>query len=697
MSLADRIAGLVWDRRRVLALVCAALTALAAWQAGKVGVDNSLRIWFLDDDPHLIAYRSFQERFGSDEVVVIAFQRAAGMADGVGLQLLRRAEAQLSAVNGVTQVVSIAGYADLVQAAGFKGDLQRQIAQDASLRDRLISRDGTTAAIVARMQASDDIDARRDRVILDIERALDHLGEPHHLAGIGVLYVALNRLSMVDAAVLLSAAVGVMFALLWIIYRRLLPALLTLGVAAVAMTWTMGLYGAAGRSMNMVTSAMPTVILVVAVAQMVHILLHAAAQPQRTQRRARAIAIVGYMLPPCALNLATSALGFSALGASPLPAVRDLGIFTAAGLLGALALTILGATFALSVPRCEPQPGGLGWTKRAAQALGAFGMRRPALTLAAGLAAVLIAGIVGSRVVVDTYTLAFLSPDHPVRRDSMLIETQLAPYVPMEFLVRPAPVVAQPELLTAIERWQRRGERLPGVGWSRSPVDDANAGVTLEPRVDGTGALRVTFSVRMQSAKSVERTMAALLAEADLPQGSSVLPAGYLPIYVRMVDYVVASQISGFALAFVAVFGAIALAFRSAALAALALPSNLLPVVFIFGAMGAAGIRLDIATVTIAAVVLGLLVDDTVHFLHRLRAEFARHGDAAAAVRATVGSAGHAIVTTSVVMTLGFSVFVLSEIASLVQFGLLLALAMASGVVADLVLLPALVLLWRRA
>jgi predicted RND superfamily exporter protein len=160
-----------------------------------------------------------------------------------------------------------------------------------------------------------------------------------------------------------------------------------------------------------------------------------------------------------------------------------------------------------------------------------------------------------------------------------------------------------------------------------------------------------------------------------------------------MVDYVVESQINGFATAFLAVFGVIALALRSVKIAALAVPSNLLPLFLILGVMGASGIRLDAATVTIASVVLGLVVDDTVHFLYRLREELERHADRAAALRETVASAGHAIMTTALVMTLGFAVFALSEIRSLVYFGLLIALAMATSVLTDLLFIPALVML----
>jgi hypothetical protein len=671
----------------VLAALCLVVSALAVWQAGKVGTDNSLRIWFLDDDPHLVAYRAYQERFGSDEVVVVVFSRADGMTSPAGLSLLGRAEARLSGVRGVDGVFSIA---TILQAAGEDAEERSRLLGHPALRDRLISRDGTTAAVVVRMQAGDHADDRRDMVLRDIERSLAKLETPHHLAGIGVLYVALNRLSMSDASALFFGAVLLMFALLWLVYRRLAPALATLGVGVLSMLWTMGLYGACGRSLNMVTSAMPTVVLVVGVAEMVHILLCASGLPAGASVRDHAASVLGRMLGPCALNIATSVAGFAALATSPLPAVRDLGIFTAAGLLGSLVLTLVGATLALAhgwVPRARPRL--LGWV---AQGLSEIGIRYPAATLVGAAVLTLAAAAAASRVVVDTFTLEFLPAGHAVRRDSALIESRLAPYVPMDFLVR-APQGDAAQLREAVERWQRAGERLPGVGWSRSPADADNLFEAAEPRTSADGTLRVTFSVRMQSARDVERSMRALLDEARLPPGAVVEPAGYLPLYVRMIDYIVDSQLSGFGWAFVAVFGIIAFAFRSARIAALAVPSNLLPIIFIVGAMGATGIRLDAATVTIAAVVLGLVVDDTVHFLHQLRDALQEHADRAAALRATVAGAGHAILTTALVMSLGFSVFALSEIRSLVYFGMLIALAMTASVLIDLLLIPALVML----
>jgi S-adenosylmethionine-diacylglycerol 3-amino-3-carboxypropyl transferase len=712
---AERLIGQIWDWRRALVLLCAMVTLLAAYQAAKVGVDNSLRIWFVEDDPQLVAYERFQQHFGNDEIVVIAFRESSGMATPAGIELLRKAERILAEIPGVDGTLSFAGALDALTALDpsladplFHEQALRQIRDDPRFRDRLISRDGTTAALIVRMAADGATDRARDRILSRIDAALESLQQPAHKAGIGVVYAALNRLSVHDAFALFCGAFAVMFILLWALYRRLLPAAVTMAIAAVAMIWTMGLYGAAGRSLNMVTSVMPTVILVIAVAETVHVLLHAASLGNGLPRREKISQAVGFMLRPCVLNIVTSAIGFATLTASPLPAVRDLGLFTAAGLAGCLVLTIVGCTFALSWPACEPARHSGGMLATLAERLCRIGLRYRFATLA--ITGSIAAGAVaaGTALVVDTHTLDHIAAGHPVRRDSDFIEKNLAPYVPMIFIVRSTDGEPTAELLDALAEWQRAGEKVPGVGWSRSLADamprtdrgaldrpwlDAYRGSPLgrvDPLISDDGELSVTFSVQMQSAKEVARTMRALENAAQLPAGSTVAAAGYLPLYVRMIEHIVASQIASFTLAFFAVFAVIALALRSLPLAALALPSNLLPLLIILGTMGLLGIWLDAATVTIASVVLGLVVDDTVHFLHRLRTSLARHADRSAALIETARTAGRAILTTSAVMTAGFCVFALAEIKSVAYFGLLVALAMGTGALTDLLVLPAL-------
>jgi predicted RND superfamily exporter protein len=692
MTISSRLVGWIWDRRWMIIAACALATLVAGWQATKVGVDNSLRVWFVEDDPQLVSYRRFQASFGSDEVVVIAWQEPAGFMTGQRLELVQRVQAMLRGIDGVGGVEPVS------------------------------SLDGSTAALVVRMAALEDIDQRRDRILARIDGALAALGVPTHKAGVGVLYAALNQLAIVDAAVLFGAAWVLIFGLLWMAFRRLMPALVTLAVAGTATVWMLGLYGAAGKNLNMVTTAMPTLILVIGVAECVHLLLHVAQQPPGASRRERVVSCVAFTLRPSLLNALTTVGGFLSLAVSPLPVVRDLGLFAAAGIAGCFVLTIAGCTFALAWERCEPRSGtlakGTQWATRAAFALGETGIRYPRATLAAGAMLVAAALIAVARVQMDTYTIDFLFPDHPVRRDSAFIEQRLGPYMPIEFVVSAAGGKPTAELLDSIERWQKTVIEESGAKWSRSlgdvpaiawldaPRSQAQIDAAIQtyraaqnagamPLVDAEGRLRVTFGVAMQSARSAARTAQAILDSARLPPGANVVVSGYVPLYVRMVDYVVNSQVQSFALAMVVVFGVIGLAFGSVRAALLAIPSNVVPMVLILGTMGLAGIRLDVATVTIASIVLGLVVDDTVPALYKLSDQFERHRDHERALRAMIATTGPAILSTSLVMTLGFSVFALAEIKSIIYFGLLIGLGMLSSVLADLLFLPALVT-WLR-
>ena len=166
-------------------------------------------------------------------------------------------------------------------------------------------------------------------------------------------------------------------------------------------------------------------------------------------------------------------------------------------------------------------------------------------------------------------------------------------------------------------------------------------------------------------------------------------------LYVKMMEAVVESRLSSFGLAFFVIFVMLAILFRSLRLAALAVPANLLPVLMILGIMGLSGIALDVATVTISAVVLGLVVDDTTQFLYRFKHELDQSGDMTLAVQGAVRGAGEALATTTVVLSLGFLVLTLTAVKSIAYFGLLCAIALVVALLGDLLILPAMMLFFR--
>jgi Predicted exporters of the RND superfamily len=135
--------------------------------------------------------------------------------------------------------------------------------------------------------------------------------------------------------------------------------------------------------------------------------------------------------------------------------------------------------------------------------------------------------------------------------------------------------------------------------------------------------------------------------------------------------------------------------FRSLLLGVLALVPNALAAALVLGIMGWAGLPLDLMTITIAAIVIGIGVDDTIHYVHRYGQELARSGDYTAALHGSHASIGHAMYYTSLTVIAGFSILTLSNFNPTIYFGALTALSMAIALLANLTLLPALLVLAR--
>jgi predicted RND superfamily exporter protein len=125
-------------------------------------------------------------------------------------------------------------------------------------------------------------------------------------------------------------------------------------------------------------------------------------------------------------------------------------------------------------------------------------------------------------------------------------------------------------------------------------------------------------------------------------------------------------------------------------MAALSVLPNVLPVFVILGVMGFCNINLDVATVTITAILIGIVVDDTIHYLHRFRSELElADGDFDLAAEKTAMSAGRAILSTSLIFSLGFLILAFASVKSIVYFGLLTGLAMVVALLADMLIMPA--------
>lgn len=731
-SWSRRLAEGLYAYRRWALAVGLVLAGLAVGPIGGIEVDNTLRRYMVEEDPALESYRKFQTTYGNDETVLVGLQRPSGLLTSDGLALLRTATERVRGIGGVVEVQSLTtqvqiqptlagpqvrplvppGSLSAEQAAA----LRRHVRGDSALA-RFVSDDGTMATLAARMPPADRLKGRRGAILDSIRHRLQPLDASVHLAGIGVILEALNKATTQDSALVLLAALVVIVLLLGVFFRRIGPVLVTVGVVCTATLWLMGLYGAAGKAINTVTLIVPTLILVVGTADCVHLLVHAAHLPDALSGRERTIRTISYLLFPCAVTSLTTAAGFAVLTTSAIPIVQDLGLFSAIGALGAFAAALIGGTNALphawSTP-CRPGDGGLDALLEKTVETG-FRYGRVVLAGAVVVTGLAVLGI--TQLTVDTNSVGYLYPDHPVRQDSRLIEEKLGPYAPLEFVVRADSTVLRPDLMRAVRAWTQRVENTDKVGWHRSAADvlhrmqTALGGVrrvetsqqlkgllTLgashsrrlrELRVH-PGRLRVTFGIPIQSARAVRATIATVKeAAVALPPDVTVEETGYLPLYVRMTHLIVDAQLRSFGWALLVIPATIALLFGGLWAAGWSLVPNLLPVLLTLGTMGTLGIPLDIVTVVIAVIVFGLVVDDTVHLLYRYanaRTSWSR----TEALREAARRAGRMMCITTAVLAGGFLVLALAHNRSVVWFGLLVSGALVAALVVDLLVLPAL-------
>jgi predicted RND superfamily exporter protein len=221
----------------------------------------------------------------------------------------------------------------------------------------------------------------------------------------------------------------------------------------------------------------------------------------------------------------------------------------------------------------------------------------------------------------------------------------------------------------------------------------------VDPFLYGEEETRITMRVKdsypgLKRAELVERIRQHL--EKDLKLDVEELRfSGLLVLYNNMLQSLFSSQIVTLGVVFFCIMLMFVVLFRSVLVAFVGILPNVLAAISILGGMGLIGIPLDMMTITIAAITVGIGVDDTIHYIHRFKKEIAVDGDYVAAMHRSHGSIGKAMYYTSVIIIFGFSIMVLSEFIPTIYFGLLTGLAMFAALMGALFLLPKLILLVR--
>ena len=211
----------------------------------------------------------------------------------------------------------------------------------------------------------------------------------------------------------------------------------------------------------------------------------------------------------------------------------------------------------------------------------------------------------------------------------------------------------------------------------------------------------VRFSVRVRdSEKTLKRNQLIKEIHEDLLnkfglKENQVHLTGMLVLYNNMLQSLFKSQIQTLGVVILALMGMFMILFRSLKISMIAIFPNLLSIGVVLGVMGWLNIPLDMMTITIASISVGIAVDDTIHYIHRFRREIRFDQDYIETLHRCHGSIGHAMFYTSVTIIIGFSILVLSNFIPSIYFGLLTGLAMLIALMAALTLLPQLLVVFK--
>ena len=748
----------VHRRWRALLAVTVMCAGVLLYFARDIKIDNALQIWFIDGDPVLEKWDSFKHQFGNDEFVIVGVTDPDGVYEPDSLERIRTASDVLEQHARVRRVTSV-GISRHIDGDAFEivtqpliddGEITPETA--AMVRERIelnpifkqtIATDSDAVTLmVLELETIANLDAERPQLLEELRAIADeHLrrdGGDYHMSGMGVVYEGLNAASLRDTAIFMTLSYLVVFIGLWILFRRLVWVAVGAGIVTLAILLTIGISGTAGRDLNMVTAVLPTLLMVVGILDLVHFVdAYDEARLSRGGPRRVLYATIAAVAIPCAFNSATDIAGFLSLAAAPMSAIRDFGWLAGVGLALlylVLMICVVPALARYGARRQSARRAGPSRLTAAADALHRLAVTRRWWILAGTVALLGVSAVGLARLHVDTYTIGFLHEDDPVRQDHDAIERGFGKFVPYEFLITaPEPGgIKDPELLRKIEQVERAMEGHPSVDRvtglpeivkrlnqvvfdgdeAENRIPDTREAVAqelllyenderndLELLVDNDYRVaRITARSGMPAVGEVGQIIADLEQRARdiLGDSATIEGVGYMAVYVRVIENIAVTQVRTFGIALIIITLALMLFLRSVKLGLIALVPNLLPVAMTLGFMGYAGINLDVATVLVAAIVIGISVNDTSHLMFRFRHEMMQNGHTAAeALRHTLRGTGRAVIASSLILAAGFAVLMFASVKSISYFGLLCMVATLFALVADLVVTPALLLTAR--
>ncbi len=719
-------------------------SALAASQLQHVEIKVSADELLVRDDPERAYYEQVLERFG-DEQIILVYLQDVELLNPTKLELLRSVidkleqqdfVARVESLFSIPNLRSVDGYlskepylVDIPQTSEQGNALLGEALKNPFLKRVLISEDRRVMAIAVVLkdgeQSTDDY-----HVTEVIQLQVDRLASVYDQAfAIGFPYIRTEIAESIrnEQGALVPIAVLALLITLFVMLRQFVDILMPVMTAGISVLWTLGIMPVLGIPLNVVTSIVPILLIIVGSTEDIHLL----SEFRQAQRREgcdvdRALHQMSKKMGRTVLfTFATTAVGFLSVSLSQIEMLWQFGLLAALGLLFNFLVTISLIPAVLKmVGNLQLDGGCKHFSDAAISRAGRYWgflqehRLRILLLLAIGVG---IAGWGIPQIKVNHNAIDSLGKQSQVRLQVEQVNRDLAGLETLSIVLDSG---IQETFLKVryLEELVKIQDFLDNQGKAKSTTSFKNYlallnGAFLEleqsemPLSDAEVNELMIFldyqhvrnyvSYDYSSARILVRHAISSTAELEvfvseiqqfidqsLDPGLDAHITGDSVLTLSAVRAMISGQLQSVFLLLVIIILLISIIFLDVKVGFLAALTNFLPVIVLFGAMGFLNIPLNIGTTMAAAIAIGIAVDDTLHFMLRYNQELRVSKQQDRAMVATIHGEILPVMSTSLALIAGFSIFALSDFEPVAQFGLLSALVIAAALVADLVLTP---------
>ncbi len=740
-------------RRPILALLIT-LTFVAATGYGMLSLESryGFKHWFKPNDPALLAYEEYEREFGNDDSIVIAVHSPSGIFDKDSVALVQELTEKMWMVKEVIRVESLANYSlitgesgDIVIDPVFKSDdpeflktRVEQVKKNDNIINYIISEDLKTTLVTAHLNPLYDAADQYGVPVTQAKKLLESFkGKGDHIfymTGSAALTEAYREVSENDFMMLLPLVVGLTMFLLLYIFRSFSLSILITVLYAVAIVSTLGIAGWLKITLNPLTVCLPQILIAITLADSIHLVQgFARLRAEGLSKFDAAKSSFVTNLFPTLMTSVTTGLGFVAFVASDVSTISDLGIMATIGVMIAWFITagILPAAFIYFPfpvrPRKESKKrqhaqwitSYIGWVSR----------HKIKIMLAwGGLAA--LSFYVGSFNTIDSDPLNYYAEGVPIKVANDFMRDQFGGSRGVELVLDSgkADGIKEPEYLKKVVEFQAWISEIPGVAKVTSVADivgelhQAMEGKPL-PKNDRLPDSREAvaqqlflYSMSLPAGMGVnhwstmdfkkmrikilwtvedsEETLANInkIEDKAKEMGLTMTAAGKASLVPELSHHILSTFSEASTRALVMILLTMALICRSLRLGTLAMIPNAIPGIFGGLVMFLMGYKYDVGSILVMSVVMGISVDDTVHFMVHFQEKVAQGKSYVDSIVAVFHETGEALLMSTAVLSIGFGVAILSDFTPFSNFGMMISISLVFALVADFMLLPAMLM-----